>query len=62
MSIIKRVLSFAFLIFLLRLIIKGFLILVKAFWFVFYWLCWYPLFIAFYIGLYPLIWLYKRVF
>lgn len=29
---------------------------------VFYYLCLYPLYIAFYIGLYPLIWIFKRVF
>jgi hypothetical protein len=54
---------------ILALLLAGFTVSFKIVMFfvllmsrVFYWLCLYPLYIAFYIGLYPLIWIVKKIF
>ena len=59
---ILQVLSVGFLLAVLAVLIKVLKVCIVFFGRVFYWLCLYPLYIAFYIGLYPFIWLLRRVF
>lgn len=57
-----EVFTLAFLLAVLAVLFKILMIWIVFMSSVFYWLCLYPLYIAFYIGLYPLIWIFKRVF
>jgi hypothetical protein len=61
MGLIQRVFNIVFFVYVFRLIVRVCLFMFKAVWFIIYWLCIYPLYLAFYIGLYPLIWLIRRV-
>jgi hypothetical protein len=59
---ISQVLSVGFLLAVLAILFKVLKVCIVFFGRVFYYLCLYPLYIAFYIGLFPLIWLFKKVF
>ncbi len=48
--------------FIFTLMYKAVFLLFKLTWLTIYWLCLYPLYIAFYIGFFPLIWIVKKVF
>ena len=62
MGRLQQVFTLAFLLAVLAVLLKVLTLWLVFMGSVFYWLCLYPLYIAFYIGLYPLIWIVKKVF